>query len=293
MVPLSRMLIRSVPLTGLLLGLWALVGDHFSVIRVNPGPTPALQEPAINQPSAPAPGARPFKTTAAAKKSSSVKTSGTYAYPPFPQAARPPRGSDRLTLPPHLQKLDRLVKKHARLQGVEEDLVWAVIRQESGFNPKAVSPKGAMGLMQLMPATAVLLWVTDPFEVEQNIAGGVKFLALCLKRFQGDVCLALAAYNAGPDNVVKYQGIPPFPETLNYVAAVGRELSGHPRLKGLRLASLNFPAAAESDAPAPKQSGLDWKVPAPQWKVSEPQWKVPEPQWKVPAPTLRKNLRTL
>jgi hypothetical protein len=135
--------------------------------------------------------------------------------------------------------------------------------------------------------------VTDAFEVEQNIAGGVRFLALCLRRFQGDICLALAAYNAGPDNVIKYQGCPPFAETLNYVAAVARELSGHPRLKGLRLASLNFPPVDDSPSPPPRKSGLDWKVPAPQFKINDPQWKVPAPQWKVPAPQSRKNLRQL
>jgi hypothetical protein len=104
------------------------------------------------------------------------------------------------------QNLERLIEKYARQYGVDQDLVWAVIRHESGFNPQALSPKGAMGLMQLMPGTAALMGVADAFDVEQNIAGGIKYLERCLSRFNQDVGLALAAYNAGPDNVVKYQG---------------------------------------------------------------------------------------
>ena len=118
------------------------------------------------------------------------------------------------------QNLAKVIEKYAEQYGVDQDLVWAVIRQESGFNSHAVSPKGAMGLMQLMPGTAAGLGVTDAFDVEQNIAGGIKYLERCLSRFNQDVSLALAAYNAGPDNVVKYQGCPPFAETRHYVATV-------------------------------------------------------------------------
>ncbi len=92
-----------------------------------------------------------------------------------------------------------VIEKYARQYGVDEDLVWAVIRQESGFNPRAVSPKGAMGLMQLMPGTAAMLGVSDAFDVEQNVAGGIKYLEQCLNQFNQDVPLALAAYNAGPE----------------------------------------------------------------------------------------------
>ncbi|MDD3582107.1 MAG: lytic transglycosylase domain-containing protein [Desulfobacca sp.] len=138
---------------------------------------------------------------------------------PPPQPARP---ASRPLKAPHLEPL---IEKYARCYGVDKKLIRAVMRQESGFNPQAVSPKGAMGLMQLMPGTAALMGVTDPWDPEQNIAGGVKYLRRCLSQFQ-DLRHALAAYNAGPENVVKYNGCPPFAETRNYVASVMRTYSG-------------------------------------------------------------------
>ena len=131
-----------------------------------------------------------------------------------------------------------VIEKYARQYGVDQDLVWAVIRQESGFNPRAVSPKGAMGLMQLMPGTAAMLGVSDAFDVEQNIAGGIKYLERCLNQFNQDVPLALAAYNAGPNNVVKYQGCPPFPETRHYVASILKAYAGEPIREDLKLVGL-------------------------------------------------------
>ncbi|MGQ9922028.1 MAG: lytic transglycosylase domain-containing protein, partial [Desulfobacca sp.] len=119
-----------------------------------------------------------------------------------------------------------LINKYARLHGVDARLVWAVMRHESGFNPNAVSPKGAMGLMQLIPSTAALLGVIDPFNPEENISGGVRYLKMCLSRFNNNVVWALAAYNAGPDTVSKYQGCPPFAETQAYVLKVMRDYTG-------------------------------------------------------------------
>jgi soluble lytic murein transglycosylase-like protein len=125
--------------------------------------------------------------------------------------------------------IDNLVSKYAEKNGLDEDFVKAVINQESGFNPNATSKCGAMGLMQLMPATAQGLGVTDAYDAEQNIDGGTKYLKGLLDRFDNNKSLALAAYNAGPNAVKKYGGIPPYSETQNYVKSV---LSKYDTYKG-------------------------------------------------------------
>jgi hypothetical protein len=115
---------------------------------------------------------------------------------------------------------DATIRTQAARQGLSPDLVRAVIQVESAFNPTAVSPKGAMGLMQLMPATATEFGVKNPFHPEQNITAGVAYLKRLLVRYDNKIELALAAYNAGPGNVEKYGDVPPFRETQSYVKRV-------------------------------------------------------------------------
>lgn len=118
--------------------------------------------------------------------------------------------------PQLLSMISQIAQKH----GVDEKLVKAVIKQESGFNPKAKSHCGAMGLMQLMPATAKTLGLSDPYNPVQNVDGGVRHLKWLLSKYHGNVILALAAYNAGSGAVDKYDGVPPYAETQNYVKSI-------------------------------------------------------------------------
>jgi soluble lytic murein transglycosylase-like protein len=113
-----------------------------------------------------------------------------------------------------------LIRSVSQQHGVPADLVVSVIRLESNFNPHAVSPRGARGLMQLMPDTAAELGVHNIFDVEQNVDAGVRYLRTLLELFSGDVMLAVAAYNAGAEVVKRYGGIPPYPETQRYVERV-------------------------------------------------------------------------
>jgi len=115
---------------------------------------------------------------------------------------------------------DQIIRSFAVKYGVSASLVKAVIHAESGYNPNALSSKGASGLMQLMPGTAKSLKVADRFNPSDNVEGGVKYLRFLLDTFRGDVPLALAAYNAGLSKVAKYGGIPPFNETRTYVNRV-------------------------------------------------------------------------
>src|SRR5262245_50917816 len=124
-------------------------------------------------------------------------------------------------------RFDDLIEQHATSQGVSPDLVRAVIQAESGFNPNAISRKGAMGLMQLMPATARELGVDNPFHPDENIRGGVTYLARLLARYDQNVELALAAYNAGPASVDRPgNAVPPYRETPAYVRKITAKARG-------------------------------------------------------------------
>ncbi|RMD84348.1 MAG: lytic transglycosylase domain-containing protein [Candidatus Dadabacteria bacterium] len=115
-------------------------------------------------------------------------------------------------------KYDQIIKREAAKQGIDSNIIRAVIHAESGFNPKAVSSKGAKGLMQLMPDIIQKYKVKNPFSPSENISAGTKHLAVLLKRYKGDMRRTLAAYNAGEDAVNRHGGVPPYKETKRYVS---------------------------------------------------------------------------
>jgi SLT domain-containing protein len=120
--------------------------------------------------------------------------------------------------------LDEALSAASYHNNLSPDLVRSVVRAESGFNPNARSVKGAQGLMQLMPQTASQLGVKNPLDPVENLEGGTRYLSELLGRYNNDLPIALAAYNAGPERVQQYHGIPPFPETVAYVNRILRDL---------------------------------------------------------------------
>ena len=121
------------------------------------------------------------------------------------------------------QSLDEIVAEASDMQKIDPDFIKSVIKAESGFNIRAVSPKGAQGLMQLMPATASELGIADPFDPEANVNGGTRYLRFLLEKYNYDAIKALAAYNAGPERVDRYGGLPPYYETRTYVGRIIRD----------------------------------------------------------------------
>lgn len=151
--------------------------------------------------------------------------------PPEPTQAVDNKKTDTTTAPPQaLQKLDQLdmdtlVNTASEIYKLDPDLVTSVIRAESGFNVRAVSPKGAQGLMQLMPQTATQLGVQNSFDARANVEGGTRYLRELLERYDFDLIKALAAYNAGPERVERYNGVPPYYETRAYIARIVRDFN--------------------------------------------------------------------
>ncbi len=152
-------------------------------------------------------------------------------------------GAEPVCDPVPEEQVAPLIDQAAKAQQLPSKLISAVIAQESGFRPCAVSERGAEGLMQLMPATAEQLHVEDPFDPKANIAAGAAFLRQLLEKYKGDLAPALAAFNAGPEAVAKADGIPDIPETKSYVAAI-LEKVGANRIE-------LTPLPASPDAPRP------------------------------------------
>lgn len=145
------------------------------------------------------------------------KTKQTYSPLPFGSLSKGVEGNK---VSASREAINGYIKDASEKYGVEEKLIQALIKQESGFNPNAISSAGAQGLMQLMPSTARSLGVKNALNPQENIEGGVKYLKQMLDKYNGNKILALAAYNAGPGAVDKYSGVPPYKETQNYVRAV-------------------------------------------------------------------------
>lgn len=152
-------------------------------------------------------------------------------------------------------ELLEIIERHARRVGLEASLVQAVVQAESAYDVRARSSKGAMGLMQLMPATARELRVRDAYDPEENVRGGTTYLRRMLDRFDGNLALALAAYNAGPGAVERFGGVPPYRETRNYVRKVYGLYRG--TLPSMALASARAPGrpAAPNRTAQPERSG--------------------------------------
>lgn len=136
------------------------------------------------------------------------------------------------------ESMDSIFKEASEKYHVPLNLLKAVAKAESNFDEKAVSSAGAQGVMQLMPATARALGVEDPFDARSNIMGGAKYLSEKLEQYHGNIDLTLASYNAGSGNVSKYGGVPPFPETINYIKKIkeymGMELSADKNVQTAR-----------------------------------------------------------
>jgi len=148
------------------------------------------------------------------------------SYLPPPAAPAPPAAKPALAWRHNAGAYAELIGSAAERYSVDPVLLTAMVHVESAFDPSAVSPKGAQGLLQLMPGTAVRFGVEDPFDARQSVEGGAAYLSWLLDRFDGQTELALAGYNAGEGNVDRYQGVPPYRETVQYVQRVMDSAAG-------------------------------------------------------------------
>jgi soluble lytic murein transglycosylase-like protein len=156
------------------------------------------------------------------------------------------------------QEMNDVINTVSSRHHLDPDLINSVIHAESGFNPRALSPKGAQGLMQLMPQTASRLGVADAFDPDANVEGGTRYLRELLERYNFDLIKALAAYNAGPQRVEQYHGVPPYYETQAYVARIIRDFNRKKlaERKSASLKAANYHQSPVHHAPAVKQATL-------------------------------------
>lgn len=160
------------------------------------------------------------------------------------------------------ENLNRMIDQISGEQGIEAPLVHSVIKAESNYSPTAVSPKGAQGIMQLIPATAKRFGVSNSFDPKENIQGGVRYLKFLLDYYHGDYPKTIAAYNAGEAAVDRYKGVPPFAETLNYVSRVARNLKAARETPKSPASTpvVKFNAATETSRPILASIGSDGRI---------------------------------
>ena len=161
--------------------------------------------------------------------------------PPTLPAPKVQAAPAAMSIPAPAVTLDQAIAAGSQRYRIDADLISSVIRAESNFNPHAISPKGAQGLMQLMPQTASQLGVANPFDPKANVDGGTKYLRELIERYNFDLVKALAAYNAGPQRVEQYGGVPPYRETRAYVARIVRDFNKK-KLAQQKLAQKSQPA---------------------------------------------------
>jgi soluble lytic murein transglycosylase-like protein len=161
---------------------------------------------------------------------------------------------------PGAAQMAEIIDKVAAEQGVEAPLAQSIARAESNYDPFAISPKGAQGLMQLEPATARRFGVSNSFDPEENVRGGVKYLKFLLDYYQGDYTKAVAAYNAGEKTVDRYRGAPPYAETRDYIARVSRNLKSAREKASKNTATKVTAPPAETYRPIQASVGSDGRI---------------------------------